>query len=404
MKVWGLAALVVSTCQPPTEERSVLNDFWSLSPMGEAPLDATNAFVDDSMAATLGEQLFFDQRLSSNQSVSCATCHRPEHGFADDLVVSQGIQTTPRHTPSTLNLAWNRWFFWDGHADSAWSQALKPLESPIEQDFNRLGLAHLIAEDVTLRTPYETVFGPLPDLTDAERFPRNARPMADTSHPEHLAWSDMAETDQQLVNRIFSNAGKAIAAYEQTLVRTESPFDRFIASFKAGELDAIPNYGVSEYRGLQLFVGRANCILCHSGPTFSDLQFHNLGLTPTAWMDPTDRGRYDGIPVVENDPFNGVGLYSDDPEAGEIKVGFIALDAEKLGQFKTPTLRNVALTPPYMHGGQLPTLEDVIEFYNQANQEPTVGHRDELIVPLNLTDQEKADLVAFLESLTGDPF
>ena len=399
-----MAALVVGTCQPPVEENPTLTDFWSLSPLGEAPEDPTNAVITNSTAAALGEQLFFDERLSSNQSVSCATCHRPEHGFADPLELSVGIQTTPRHTPSTLNMAWNRWFFWDGHADSAWAQSLKPLESRIEQDFNRLGLAHLIAQDPSLKTPYETVFGSLPDLSDTARFPLAARPMLDTNHPEHLAWDDMSEADQHTINIIFSNAGKAIAAFEQTLVRSESPFDQFITAFKAGELDAIPNYGVSEYRGLQLFVGRANCILCHSGPMFSDLQFHNLGLTPTAWMDPTDRGRYDGIPIVEDDPFNGVGLYSDDPEAGQIKVGFIALDAEKLGQFKTPSLRNIALTPPYMHGGQLPTLEDVIEFYDQANQEPTVGHRDELLIPLGLTDQEKVDLVAFLESLTGEPF
>jgi len=403
MKPWVVALLVVSACTGEDVTPGQLEEILQLSPLEAAPVDPTNAEVTNTRAADLGEVLFFDSRLSSNGEVSCATCHKPEHGFADNKVLSEGLGTTERHSPSVLNTAWNRWFFWDGRADSAWSQALKPIESEVEQDFNRLALAHLIRGDDSLRPQYEGVFGALPDLSDPARFPLNARPLADTSHPDHVAWAAMTTEDQDTINRIFTNTGKAIAAFEHTLSRSEAPFDRYVAALRQGDPFAIEEIGLEAYRGLSLFVGRANCVLCHSGPTLSDLQFHNLGLTPPAWMDPTDRGRYDGIIQLQYDPFNGAGNYSDAPEIGAQKISFIALDVERLGQFKTPTLRNVALSPPYMHGGQLASLEEVVAFYNEANQEPTVGHRDEVLVPLELTEQEKMDLVAFLETLTGDP-
>ena len=358
--------------------------------------------MEDANAALFGEELFFEPRLSENGAVSCATCHRPEHGFAEDAVVSTGIGTTTRHTPSVLNIAWNRWFFWDGHADSAWAQALKPLESANEHNFNRLAVVHLISSDTSLRADYEQAFGTLPDVSDLSRFPSHARPMSDTENPEHIAWTNMDAEDQHRVNTVFANVGKALAAYQQTLNRIDAPFDQYVRALEDGDPNAEEILGADATQGMELFFGEANCFLCHSGPAFTNLQFHNLGLTPAPWVDPGDRGRYDGIPIVETDPFNGGGLYSDDPEFGAEKVAYISVSAERLGQFKTPSLRNVALTPPYMHSGQLATLEDVVSFYNDANQEPLIGHRDELIVPLGLTTVEQAAMVAFLKSLTGE--
>lgn len=397
-----LLALGCLGCTPETPSGPELARLQQHSVRGPIPVDRTNVYVEDANAALFGEELFFEPRLSENGAVSCATCHRPEHGFAEDAVVSTGIGTTTRHTPSVLNIAWNRWFFWDGHADSAWAQALKPLESANEHNFNRLAVVHLISSDTSLRADYEQAFGTLPDVSDLSRFPSHARPMSDTENPEHIAWTNMDAEDQHRVNTVFANVGKALASYQQTLNRIDAPFDQYVRALEDGDPNAEEILGVDATQGMELFFGEANCFLCHSGPAFTNLQFHNLGLTPAPWVDPGDRGRYDGIPIVETDPFNGGGLYSDDPEFGAEKVAYISLSAERLGQFKTPSLRNVALTPPYMHSGQLATLEDVVSFYNDANQEPLIGHRDELIVPLGLTTEEQAAMVAFLKSLTGE--
>lgn len=389
-------------CTPVPEEGPALDVLQQHSITTPPPIDPTNAFVDDANAAAFGTLLFFDTRLSTSDEVSCATCHQPEHGFAEEATLSNGLGTTTRHTPSVLNIAWNRWFFWDGHADTAWAQALKPLESANEHDFNRLAIVHLLHSDASLNEAYRNTFGPLPDVSDDSRFPDHARPMQDTEHPEHIAWQQMEPQDQHQVNTVFVNVGKALAAYQQTLIRINAPFDQYVAARAANDPNAADLLGAEATLGMELFFGKANCSLCHSGPIFSNLQFHNLGLTPAPWVDPGDRGRYDGIPLVESDPFNGAGVYSDDPEYGAQKVSYISLSAERLGQFKTPSLRNVALTPPYMHSGQLATLADVVSFYNDANQEPLIGHRDELIVPLELTASEEAALVAFLEHLTGE--
>ena len=155
--------------------------------------------------------------------------------------------------------------------------------------------------------------------------------------------------------------------------------------------------------GLALFVGPGNCTLCHSGPELSDREFHNLALGTRDWLSTEpDYGRYAGIPRLKEDIFNGAGAYSDDPEAGAYKIDHIALTDEQIGQHKTPSLRNVALTAPYMDGGHFEDLDAVLHFYNTLDEEGGEGHREEILVPLELDDQQIADLRAFLESLTGD--
>ncbi|NUN14244.1 MAG: c-type cytochrome [Myxococcales bacterium] len=391
---------------PSVWTQEVLANLDRLSPLGVLPSDPTNAVADHPGAAALGQFLFFDTRLSQNGEVACATCHTPEHGFADELPLSKAVGTTKRHTPTVLNTAYNRWFFWDGRADSQWAQALKPLEDPGEHGFSRLEFVHLISADPQLRQAYEGIFGPLPDFSDTTRFPSKGGPIGkDLNYPPLAAWVGMAPADQTLVNEVFSNLGKTIAAYERKLVTGPSAFDVFVEGLETNDPDKVATLSESAQRGALLFVGKALCTRCHSGPELTDREFHNVGLGPRDWMaDPKDGGRAGGAGQVIADVFNGKGNYSDAPaDPTNDKLTYLTLaGAEQIGQFKTPSLRNVALTPPYMHSGHFETLAEVVRFYSELDENPLVGHREEVLEPLHLTDDEIADLVAFLESLTGE--
>lgn len=373
----------------------------SHSPLPPPATDPTNRIADDMQAAELGHRLFFDTSLSANGAVSCATCHVPELGFSDGKPLGRGVADSVRHSMTLWNAAYQRWFFWDGRADSLWSQALGPLESPLELGGDRTAIAHRIASTPSYRMAYESLFGELPDLDAADRFPPEARPDA-TDSEASTAWSAMSEADRRAIDGVFVNIGKSVAAYERRLVSRESAFDRFVAGLRGGDREAVDAYPAAARRGFEIFAGRGNCRLCHFGPNFSDGEFHNTGIAPLGGGVPRDSGRYDGIPFVLGDPFNAAGLHSDDP-AGDVagKLGFVRRSTESWGQFRTPSLRNVAITAPYMHQGQIPTLREVVRFYSTLEGAVSAGHHGEkLLEPLNLTEAEIDDLVAFLESLT----
>ena len=366
------------------------------------PPSPTNAFADDPAAAHFGQYLFFETRFSSNGEISCATCHEPARGFTDGRQLAQGIGTMPRHTPSLLNVAWNRWFFWDGRADSLWSQALEPIEHEREYGGNRLRVAHVIHDDPQLRLAYVSLFGAMPDLDDATRFPPEARPGPDGADDAmHSAWQAMAADDQAAVNRIFVNVGKCIEAYERRLISRDSPFDRFAAGLHTGDASAMSALSIEAQRGLKLFIGQANCRLCHAGPNFTDGEFHNTGVPPPGGAAPSDSGRYDGIRLLQSAEFTAASPFSDDAtQAGAIAT--LRRTAETWGQFKTPSLRDVASTAPYMHQGQFVTLREVLNFYSTRQGAVAIGHHQETILnPLNLADDQLADLEAFLRSLSG---
>ena len=269
----------------------------------------------------LGRTLFFDQRLSGNQTQSCATCHDPDLGFGDGLAVGLGSHGNRlgRNTPHLYNLAWNRVFFWDGRAASLEEQALAPITAQGEMDMDIAQLLVRLQQVEAYQQRFATAFAS-PGIT-SERV------------------------------------GLAIAAFEATLISRNAPFDRYAQ----GDAKAM---SVQAQRGMALFVGKANCIACHSGPKFTNESFHRLGLKST------DRGR------------------------AAIQSGATMEQA-----FKTPGLRNSLLTAPYMHDGSQPSLEAVIRFYNRGGDVPTP---DPLIKPLHLDEREIADLVAFLGALT-DP-
>ena len=364
--------------------------------------DVTNALVSDQGAAHLGQFLFFDTRLSGSGEFACSTCHDPAHAFTDGLPISEATGSTARHAPTLLNTVYNEWFFWDGRADSHWAQALGPIEHVDEQNFTRLQVAHLLGSDEELTAAYASVFGALPDLSDPDRFPAQGRPdPEDPSSEIAQNWASMNDADQETVNTIFVNVGKAIAAYEAQLIAVSAPFDLAVDAVVQGDATGGDSLSLSAKRGLRLFLGEGQCHLCHFGPMLTNGAFHNIGLGPRDHLSSGDLGRYSGIDLVQENPFNGAGHYSDDREHGAHQLDYLAQGAEHMGAFKVPTLRNVGETAPYMHGGHFDTLTEVVEYYNELDETPTMGHREESLLPLDLSAEAIADVVAFLESLSG---
>lgn len=382
-----------------------LRRIYSLSPLPEPPKDETNRVADDPAAARLGQFLFFDVQLSGNGKVSCATCHDPARSFTDGKALAETIGRSDRHTPSLWNVANNRWYFWDGRADTLWAQALQPFENDVEMGGDRLSVARRVLGDAALRKQYEALFGPAPDLSDAQRFPARAKPVAGKADdPRDAAWRGMSEADRGAVNRVFANVGKALAAYERKLISRRAPFDVFVEGLRENDEKKQAALSPAAQRGLALFVGKANCRFCHHGPNLTDGEFHDTRIPPFEGGVARDPSRARGIERVLSDPFNAAGAYSDAPRgAAAEKLEVLKRGPESAGQFKTPSLRNVARTGPYMHQGQLEELRQVVRFYStMEGAAPPGHHQEQFLQPLNLTDREIDDLVAFLHSLTDE--
>ncbi len=342
----------------------------------EAPEpDPTNRFEQNAAAARLGQDLFFDVRLSIDGNRSCATCHVPARGFADGLALPEPPGASERHTLGLLNVAYQRWFFWDGRADSLWSQAFGPLDNPKELGVGAAGLARLLHADDALRAAYRAAFDAEPSI------------------------------EGEAAERTAVLGAKALAAYQALLVSRDAPFDRFARAVRDGDRAAQAEYPDDALRGFVLFAGRADCRSCHAGPLFSDGEFHTIGMPPLAGGKPRDPLRRRGIELLRADRRNAAGPFSDDPEGTRAEeIAQLVNGAEQWGQVRTPSLRNAALTAPYMHQGQKATLRAVLEFYSTLEGAIPAGHHGEQVLkPLNLTVAEMDDLEAFLRSLTGQP-
>ncbi|MBV1878283.1 MAG: c-type cytochrome [Pseudomonadales bacterium] len=270
----------------------------------------------------LGKTLFFDKRLSANQTQSCATCHNPDLGFGDGMAKGIGSEgnSLSRNTPHIYNLAWAAVFFWDGRSASLEDQALGPIQAEGEMNMPIEDLLPRLQQVPFYQQQFKAIYG------------------SATIGADEIA--------------------RAIAAFERSIVSSNSAFDRYIAGNKAA-------MGPASIRGMQLFEGKAKCTQCHDGANFTDDSFHNIGL---------------GI-----------------EDEGRQKITH---NKRMAGAFKTPGLRNSSLTAPYFHDGSVTTLEEVIRFYNKGGN--THQNKDQLIQPLNLTDQEIMDLVAFLGALTSE--
>jgi len=368
----------LSACQelsssPPdwTEsEIAVLKSLW-LESLPDLPSDPSNAVADNPAAAAFGRQLFFDTRLSANGGISCATCHQQERRFTDGLQKAQAIGTTARHTPSIVGTAYSPWQFWDGRRDSQWSQALAPLEDVNEHATDRVQVAGLVAEDTAYRSSYELLFGALPDVSRANTV---------------------------VLNTIFSNIGKSIAAFERTVMPTTSRFDEYVQAVVDNNVERQQQlFSGDEVWGLRLFIGEANCTQCHNGPLFTNHEFHNTGVISFPGDIP-DTARIAGVKEVMANEFNCRGIYSDDPELRCAELDFARTGIELLGAFKTPSLRNLENTAPFMHKGQIATLADVLEHYNEA-PDAMIGHNE--AKPLGLSKRGLQQVEAFLNTLAA---
>lgn len=289
---------------------------FAAEPAGLPPVahPADNAPTPEKIA--LGKQLYFDPRLSVDDTISCASCHNPEKGWSNGEQFATGVggKKGGRNSPTVINAAYYKLQFWDGRAKTLEDQALGPIQNPIEMNMTLDAVVKKLNGIQGYKDQFQKVFGT--DVT-----------------PEGIA--------------------KSIAAFERTVLSGDAPYDKF----KAGDKAALSE---SAQRGLKLFFGRANCSACHSGASFTDSAFHNIGL--------------------------------DSPDVGRMEVSKLPGDK---GAMKTPTLREIARSAPYMHNGSLKTLEEVVAHYNKGgNDNP---QQDEEIFPLRLSDQDQADLVTFLK-------
>lgn len=361
------------------------------SPLPATPPDPTNAVADDPRAAALGQMLFFDVDLAGPllvdsergeagalRKLSCRSCHGGPALDDPGKHVSVGAKPGTRNSPPILDSVFYTWINWGGRFDSQWALTLGAIEKSDVMNGTRLGVVQVIRTQY--RTEYEALFGPLgPEVA---QFPPSGKPGTP-------AWDGMSEADQRTANRVFANAGKAIAAYMRLLVARDAPFDRWVA----GDEQAI---SAAAKRGARLHI--KHCKVCHDGPHFTDSKFHALAVAQFGTGVPqVDLGRFTDVPDYLASPFNAAGAFSD---AKRDIAGLAQVPAQR-GQFRTPTLRNVAVTAPFMHAGQFATLDAVVKFYNVGGGAAGDLVKSAELRRLELTPEQQADLVAFMETLTA---
>lgn len=326
-----------------------------LEALGLPPIPADNPQTDAKIE--LGKMLFFDPRLGGNPSTPCSACHMPDVGWDVEDKVSFGYPgaTHWRNSQTIVNSAYYSKLFWAGSSKSLESQARSAARGAVagngESDMMEARLA-FVPEYVER---FNDVFG--------DTWPR------------------------------IANAWNAIAAFERTIVQLDTPFDNYLK----GDSEAIT---ASQKNGLDLFVGKAGCIECHNGPLLSDEKYYNTGVVPLdEWQD-------DGLKQVTfRFELYAKGSTEEMYRHTKDDPGFYFRSKEKSdkGKFRTPSLRYTKYTEPYMHNGMIETLTDVVEFYDRGGDTNEFAkNKTELMKPLGLSSEEKADLVAFLESLSGD--
>ncbi len=395
MGALATALALVAAAEPTwsAADLTTLRGLW-IGALGPPPSDLSNKVADNAAAASLGRALFSDTRLSANGQVSCASCHQPDRAFTDALPTGHGVGTGNRRTMPIASAVYSPWQFWDGRADSLWSQALGPVENPAEHGFTRTEVARVLAAHY--RNAYERLFGPLPDMADRDRFPLRAAPGRDPA--AKAAWAGMTDADRFLINRVYANFGKAVAAYERTLKVRPSQFDDYLAGV-FGAPGPHVRLSSDEVAGLRLFIGKGQCATCHNGPLLSNHGFANTGV-PARPDLPRDLGRAAGVRTAISDPFNCKGAYSD-ASAGCEELEFAVIDnPAQVRAYKVPSLRGVGQRAPYMHAGQFSSLEQVIDHYSRA---PRAADGTSEIKPLQLSADERRQIVAFLRTLDEQP-
>ena len=335
------------------------------------PIPADNPQTPEKIA--LGDKLFHDARFSGDGTISCSTCHANEKAFTDSpRKTSRGIggQFGTRNAPTVLNAAYFHLLFWDGRATSLEDQSQNPIVNPIEMGLpNYEPLLKIVREDPAYSEAFKKVF----NATDA--------------------------------GITMEHVKKAIGSYERTLISGDSPFDRWYFRHEDGAISDAAK------RGFEVFVGQGRCVSCHvieqDQALFTDNRFHNIGVGINKIQPETPRL------VAEFLTAKAAGASVDksvlsDPKTSDLGRFAVTTHFDEIGAFKTSTLRNIAVTPPYMHDGSLKTLKDVVKHYNDGGKsagDPSVNpYLSGGIRPLNLTEQQMDDLVAFLETLTSPAY
>jgi cytochrome c peroxidase len=344
--------------------------------------DPGNRFSGQPAAIELGRLLFADPRLSADGKRACISCHQPERGFADGLARSVAAHGGPldRNAQGLLDVRLQHWFGWDGAADSLWAFVLRPLGDNREMGAGPSALAALMAGDPELSSRY--------------------RMLAPDFDPDP--------------SRLRVNIAKALAAYLETLESPRTRFDTLRDALARGDPGATADYPSDALRGLQLFVGRGRCNLCHLGPAFSNGEFHDIGRPFMVDASRPDPGRHAGVKAVLADPYNRLGQYIDaivepvvdattsaagtaDPA---VRTRHLAPAHRNFGEFRVPGLRAALLTAPYGHDGSLLGLADVVRHYSEIDLERLHADGESLLQPLRLDAQQSADLIAFLRTLS----
>ena len=381
----------VSTSAPnfqwTEQELATLN---SLKSNPNPATDVSNRYLHNAAAADLGQHLFFDKRFSRNAQIACASCHQPDKQFADGLAVASALATGTRNTPSLLGVAKQHWFFWDGRKDSLWSQALAPWENPLEHGFTRTEAVKLLLSDAQYASQYQTVFKSALPSELPQRLTQAATPLGDLAQLQ--AWKQLPDTARQQVDQVYANMGKALAAYMATLQTPPSRFEHYLQQLNQTETH-VSTLNTQELAGARLFVGKAQCILCHSGAQLSNLGFQNIG----SGVIGKDSGRAAVLDELRVDRFNCLGGFSDAKAEQCAELNYMTRDRHSvLGAFKVPSLRNVAHTAPYFHDGRFASLEKVLAYYVSVSHDATL---EKDLPPINLSADEQRQLVAFLNTL-----
>jgi cytochrome c peroxidase len=359
--ITALAAILLGLVQgypcqaqtPPDLRKQIL----ALGPWPPPPThDPSNRVSGRPEAIALGERLFFSARLSGNGSLLCASCHETWRHLSDGRARGHGISDSNRNTPSVFDVRNKRWYGWDGANDSLWAQSIRPLLDPAEMGNSAAAIAQFARSDATLREAYVRAFGAPPPDDDAA---------------------------------VLADVGKALAAYQETLDSPPTPFDRYRNAVAQGDADAAQAYPDAARRGLELFVGKAGCASCHAGPGFSDGGFHRSLVESRLANGEPDRGRADGIAKLLANPYRLSGHFNDGVRhSDEVDPGSAG---GLVNHFRTPGLRGVALTAPYMHDGSRPSLCEAVQ-----------PHAADTAPAERLATSDAADLVAFLRTLSPE--
>jgi cytochrome c peroxidase len=333
--------------------------------------DPSNRVSGNPAAIALGKQLFSDTRLSGDGRRSCATCHDPARFFADGRDRSVGHGRGDRNAIALANLRLNRWFGWAGAADSLWAQSVRPILDEKELAATAQLVRERLAGDTAIAATYARLFGS-PLMADA---------------------SDV----------VLVNLAKALAAFQEIITTGRTAFDEFRDALERGDRGAMARYPAAAQRGSRIFVGKGQCSACHHGPNFTNGEFDDVGVPYFAEKGRVDQGRHGGIAALRASPFNLLGAFNDDPaKATAEPTRHVEPQHRNWGEFRVPSLRNVAETAPYMHNGSLATLEAAVRHYSEVDVERLHGDDGaRLVRPLRLSPQEASDLVSFLKTLSG---